>query len=88
MPEAKEPTKNKEDEKPIIVVSKTDGKLLKAIDELVKVTKENSGDSSSGTVNNTSSTVNNMTAQNRGGDSNIPMGLSDPQVKLIAMDAD
>lgn len=83
------PRSVKGNEKETIIVQH-DPKLNKTLDELLKVTKDNKRDSSTVirySTNNQSNTTNNM-AQNKGGTGDISLAPTNPNLQVIAMDAE
>ncbi|QUM78800.1 hypothetical protein HWV00_21240 (plasmid) [Moritella sp. 24] len=79
-------SKKKKNE-PIVVVAKSDPALTKAMTELVKISKDNKTNGKGSSVTSSNKSTTNITAMNKSGDSGIPMGLSDAQLQLIAIDA-
>ena len=69
-------------------IAQNDPKLTKIMDELLKVTKQNSGSKQGSTViNNSRSTINNS-SQDKGGTSNIPTSPTSIQMQAMAADRD
>jgi hypothetical protein len=75
---------------PINVTAQSDPALTKVMTELLKETKDNNrkANDKSGSGNKTyNKYTSNVTAQNKSGDAGIPIGPSNPQLQLIALDA-